>query len=378
MIDEVLLDKLIPLPDEEEEMDRLQDELEEEGFVVTNFSKGGVFYHLARLLIMLYIELKEFARELLNSCFLQHATGDWLDIKAADFSKQRKEAVAVKGYITIYRSDYTNAIQITKGHCFKTMPDVAGIELKYYVLENTVIGAGEPTGKVLVEAEAPGTYYNISAGRITQTMIHLEGVDHVVNEEGWIYEEGADREDDEAFRARLMSSWSELSTNTIEEKLKSAVMSVSGVLNVRIDSQHPRGQGTVDIIITGTAGAASERLITEVENAILPLKGQYEDYLVKSAEIVVQDFELVIYLAENAGTDGVQEQAERVIQELMKLTGTEMNTLYRDSIIHALSLNIKNYRKTDIVLPTADIVLEKEKVIAAGQINITVKRIGQE
>ncbi len=380
MMDEELLDKIIPLPDEEEEMEKLREELEEEGFAVSNFSKGGIFYHLARLLVMLYIELKEFARELLNSCFIQHASGDWLDIKAADFSKQRKAATPVRGYVTVYRSEYSNALQITKGHCFKTKADVAGIELKYYVLENTVISAGEESGKVLVEAEETGAYYNISPGRITETMIHLEGVDHVANEEGWIYEEGADEEEDEAFRARILSSWSELSSITIEEKLKNAVMGVNGALNVKIDTQHPRGQGTVDVIITGTAGEASEKLIKHVEAAILPLKGQYEDYLVKSAEIVPLDFDLIIYLAEDAVTDGVQQQAQNVIQDLMKLTGadTEMNTLYHDSIIFALSSKIKDYRKTDILQPAEDVVLEKEKVLTAGEIHIKVRKIGQE
>ncbi len=378
MIDETLLDKIIPIPDEEEEMEKLQDELEEEGFIVTNFSKGGVFYHLARLLIMLYIELKEFARELLNSCFIQHATGDWLDIKAADFSKYRKEATPTRGYITVYRSDYSNALQITKGHCFKTKADVAGMELKYYVLENTVIGAGESLGRVLVEAEEAGAYYNISAGRITESLIHLEGIDHVVNEEGWIYEEGADEEDDEAFRDRILSSWSELSVVTIEEKIKNAVMSVNGALNVMIDTQHPRGQGTVDIIITGTAGEASEKLIKTAEEAVFPLSGQYEDYLVKSAEIVKQDFDLVIYLSEDAVTDGVQQQAINVIEDLMKLTGSELNVLYQDSIVYALSKNIKDYRKTDIRLPAEDVVLEKEKVLAAGEIGIEIRKIGQE
>lgn len=378
MIEEELLDKIIPLPDEEDVMEEIQEELEKEGFVISNFTKGGIFYHLARLFVALYIELKEFARELLNSCFIQYASGDWLDIKAADFSKQRKEATPVRGYVTVYRSEYSNALQITKGHCFKTKADTAGIVLKYYAVGNTVIGAGEQAGKVMVEAEEAGSYYNISPGRITETMIHLEGIDHVVNEEGWIYQEGADREDDEAFRKRILSSWSELSTITIEEKLKNAVMGVNGALNVKIDTQHPRGQGTVDVIITGTAGEASEKLIQDVEAAILPLKGQYEDYLVKSAEIVPLEFDLVIYLSEDAVTDGVRQQAQNVIQELMALTGTEMNTLYHDSIIYALRSNIKDYRKTDIRQPAEDVVLEKEKVLTAGVINIEVRKVGQE
>ena len=377
MIDENIMEKIIPILDEDEEMEKVQGELEDGGFPITNFKKGGIFYHLCRMLVTIYIELKELARVIVNSCFIRHAEGDWLKIKAADYSKQQKEAKAAKGYVTIYRNEYNNALQVTKGHCFKTEPDAGGKELKFYCCENTVIDAGEPVGRVLVEAEAPGTFYNIAPGRISISMIHLDGMDYVTNEEDWLFEEGAEEEDLEDLRDRCMSSWAELATRTIEEKLRNAAKSVPGVLDARIDAQHPRGQGTVDVIVTGAAGEASPELIRKVGDAIEPLKGNYEDYLVKSSEVVRQAFELVVYLAEDAATEGVDAQAEKLIEEMMALTRGEMNTLYRDSIIQALSTKIDNYRKTDILQPSEDMVLEQDKVIMAGDINVTVRNVAQ-
>ena len=377
MIDESIMEKIIPIPDEDEEMEKVQGELEDEGFPVTNFKKGGVFYHLCRMLVTIYIELKELARVIVNSCFIKHAEGDWLKIKAADYSKQQKEAKAAKGYVTIYRNEYNSALQVTKGHCFKTEPDAGGKELKFYCCENTVIDAGEPVGRVLVEAEAPGTFYNIAPGRISISMIHLDGMDYVTNEEDWLFEEGAEEEDLEDLRDRCMSSWAELATRTIEEKLRNAAKSVPGVLDARIDAQHPRGQGTVDVIVTGAAGEASPELIRKVGDAIEPLKGNYEDYLVKSSEVVRQAFELVVYLAEDAATEGVDAQAEKLIEEMMALTRGEMNTLYRDSIIQALSTKIDNYRKTDILQPSEDMVLEQDKIIMAGDITVAVRNVAQ-
>lgn len=377
MIDESIMEKIIPVPDEDEEMEKVQGELEDEGFPITNFKKGGIFYHLCRMLVTIYIELKELARTIVNGCFIKHAEGDWLKIKAADYSKQQKEAKKAKGYVSIYRNEYSNALQVTKGHCFKTEPDAGGRELKFYCCENTVIDAGEPVGKVLVEAEEAGTYYNIAPGRITISMIHLDGVDYVTNEEDWLFEEGAEEEDLEDLRDRCMSSWAELATRTIEEKLRNAAKSVPGVLDARIDAQHPRGQGTVDVIVTGAAGEASPELIRKVGEAIEPLKGNYEDYFVKSSEVVRQDFELVIYLAEDAATDGVDVQATKLIEDMMALTRGEMNTLYRDSIIQVLSTKIDNYRKTDILQPSDDMALEQDKVIMAGDINVTVRNVVQ-
>ena len=176
---------------------------------------------------------------------------------------------------------------------------------------------------------------------------------------------------------RCMSSWAELATRTIEEKLRNAAKAVPGVLDARIDAQHPRGQGTVDVIIIGAAGEASPELIRKVGEAIEPLKGNYEDYLVKSSEVVRQDFELVIYLAEDAATDGVDGQAAKLIEDMMALTRGEMNTLYRDSIIHVLSAKIDNYRKTDILKPSEDMLLEQDKVIMAGDINVSVRNVAQ-
>lgn len=378
MIDETILDEIIPVPTEEEEMERVQEELEDDGFLITNFKKGGIFYHLVRLLVTIYIELKELARTILNSCFIRHAEGDWLEIKAADFSKSRNDAKATKGYVTIYRADYANALQITKGHCFKTEPDVAGNELKFYVTEETVIEAGEQVGRVLVEAENPGAYYNISSGRITISMIHLDGVDHVNNEDDWLYEEGTDQEDLENLRDRCLSSWDELAAKTTEEKLRNRARSVAGVLDARVDAQHPRGQGTTDIIITGAAGEASPELIRKVTEEVEQLKGQYDDFLVKSSEIVTQDFDITIYLAEDASTEGVEEQAKKLIENMMQLPREEMNALYRDSIINILSTKITGYRKTDIRLPAADQLLTESEVIIAGSIKVEVKNVKKE
>ena len=58
-------------------------------------------------------------------------------------------------------------------------------------------------------------------------------------------------------------------------------------------------------------------------------------------------------------------------------TRGEMNTLYRDSIIQVLSTKIDNYRKTDILQPSDDMVLEQDKVIMAGDINVTVRNVVQ-
>lgn len=377
MIDEEILDKVCPIPDEDETMEEIKGKLGEEGFIINNFNKGGIFYIIIRIFVLIYIDIKRLARSIINNLFIKHAEGDWLEIKVADVGKKRKEAIKTRGYVTLYRDDYQNALQITKGHMFKTLPDVNGKELKFYVLDTTVIGAGEKSGKVLVEAESPGTGYNVSTGKITVSMIHLDGVVSVSNEEGWLYEEGADIEDLEYLRTRAEDAWSELAERTTEEKLINVSKKVSGVLDVRVDAQHPRGQGTTDIIITSTSGEATQELLKKVENATAYLKGNYDDFLYKSSTIVNVDIKLTLYIAKDASTDGVQQTAEKTIEKFMQLSSREeLNCLYMDDIRYAMKSDIETYKRAEISSPDGDIELDKGKVIMLGGIEVIVKNVG--
>lgn len=377
MIDEEILDKVCPIPDEDETMEEIKGKLGEEGFIINNFNKGGIFYIIIRIFVLIYIDIKRLARSIINNLFIKHAEGDWLEIKVADVGKKRKEAIKTRGYVTLYRDDYQNALQITKGHMFKTLPDVNGKELKFYVLDTTVIGAGEKSGKVLVEAESPGTGYNVSTGKITVSMIHLDGVVSVSNEEGWLYEEGADIEDLEDLRTRAEDAWSELAERTTDEKLINVSKKVSGVLDVRVDAQHPRGQGTTDIIITSTSGEATQELLKKVENATAYLKGNYDDFLYKSSTIVNVDIKLTLYIAKDASTDGAQQTAEKTIEKFMQLSSREeLNCLYMDDIRYALKSDIETYKRAEISSPDGDIELDKGKVIMLGGIEVIVKNVG--
>lgn len=375
MIDESILDKVIPVPDRDELKDEIIDELKEEGFKVTNFQSGGIFYHLLMIIIWIYIELLGLARTMLNSMFLSHAEDEWLELKSEDFSKTRKQPSKAQGYVTITRDVTEDSLTITKGHVFKTKPNVQGEEFKYYVMEAHTMQIGEPEANLLVEAERTGARFNVSENQIIHTMIHLENVINVTNKKGWLRIEGADIESLESLRRRDLNSWSELSNNPIRDKYKNIAESVIGVLSARVDDQHPRGQGTVDIIITSTAGKATEALLTKVEDAIIGIKGNYDDVLIKSSETVMTDFEIVIYLSENASHEGVVDQAESIVKNLMSLSDRELNVLYKDEIVHALKNSIVNYRRSDIIKPVGDIELDADKVLILGNIEISVKNI---
>lgn len=387
MISEELLDKICPVPDEEEEMEKIREELKAEGFAINNFNKGGIFYTIIRIFVTIHIEIKVLARTIVSNLFVRHADEDWLEIKASDFGKERREATKTQGYVTIYREECQNSLRIAKGHMFKTLPDAYGKELKFYAMEDTVIAEGKADGKVLVEAAESGSGYNVAVGKITVSMIHLEGVSKVANEERWLRLEGADKEDVETFRKRIWESWSELAERTTEDKLKNAAKKVPGVLGVEVDAQHPRGQGTTDIIITSTGGAATEELLRQVEAATKHLQGNYDDFLYKSSAIIYQDVSAELYVAKDANTDGIQEKAEGIIEKMAQLGAKdqggkayrdEMNCLYLDEVRRALMEGIGGYRRAEFLEPECDIELDSGKVLMVGKVSVVVKKVGGE
>ena len=376
MIDKKVLDEILPVPELEELKEEKIAELKKEGFVITNFSSGGIFYHLLMIALQIRIELIGLLRDVLNNMFVSHADGVWMELKAADFSKKRKDAVKTRGYVTISREASGDAVKIPKGHIFKTIRDINGEELRYFALENTVLQQGALSGVVVVEAEKDGARYNVPPGQITKSLTHIEGIDKIENLSGWIIREGADIEDYESLRARTLGSWAELSTLPIRDKYKNVCEGVPGVLFVNVHDLHPRGQGTVDIIVTGTAGEATEGLLADVKKAAESIRGPYDDLLVKSSTTVEQDVAVSITVPEMIDSSGIEERAASVIAELLQISkGRSLNELTHADIIFELKDKLPDIRNVKVTEPEEDVLLDSDKVIVLGKVTVTARRV---
>lgn len=222
MIDEKILDEVLPVPDQDETKNEYIRELQDKGFAITNFGDGGIFYTILMIMIRIRIELVKLLRTVLNNVFVSHAEGVWMELKAADFSKIRKKAVKTQGNITIGRSEPGDAVKIPKGHVFKTLKDINGDELRYLVTENTVLQRDALSVDVPVEAEKEGAKYNVPTGQITRSLTHIEGgVDNITNGGKWISVEGSDLEEIDSLRERTLNAWAELARIAIRDKIKS-------------------------------------------------------------------------------------------------------------------------------------------------------------
>lgn len=375
MIDKQILDAVLPVPSLEELRDAKVEELKNEGFVITNFHTGGVFYTMLMIALRIKIEIIELLRLVLSNMFVSHATGIWLDLKMADYSKKRKRAQKAQGLVTVTRLDMEGeAIKIAKGQVFKTALDINGEELRFFSLEPAVLQKGARTVDVLVEAEIEGARYNVPQGQITTSLTYIGEVE-INNSMDWIIREGSDMEDDESLRQRGLRSWSELAQRAIEDSFINTAESVPGVLFAQADCNHPRGQGTVDVIVTGTAGEATEGLLKLVREAVSEIAGPYDNILVKSSITAAQDIDVTVTITDGVSDAEVKSRIHSILTELLAVRrGRKLYELTLSDINHAIRSGCHNAGNVKITTPEHDISLGRDKVIILGAVSVTVKR----
>lgn len=375
MIDKEILNTVLPVPDLMDLKDEKIAELKEDGFVITNFHSGGVFYTILMIVLRIKIELIQLARTILNNMFVSHASGVWLDLKMADYSKKRKKAQKTQGVITVSRLDAEGeAVKIPKGHVFKTVRDINGDELRFFSSSAIVLQKGAISVDVPVEAEMEGIRYNVPAGQITRSLTYLGNIS-ITNNNDWITQEGSDMEDDESARTRTLRSWAELAQRATEDSFINAAESVPGVLFAQADCSHPRGQGTVDVIVTGTAGEATEGLLEAVRVEVEKIAGPYDNLLVKSSVTVPQDIAVTVTTADTSADEEISLYITTILTELLTVRkGRKLYELNLSDINHAIRSRYSSATNVTITVPEQDIKLEKDKVIILGDVTITIRR----
>ena len=376
MIDKSILDEVLPVPDMDTLRDKKITELQEAGFVITNFHSGGIFYTMLMIVLRVKIELIQLLRTVLNNLFVSHATGVWLDLKMADYSKKRKKAQKTQGLVTVSRLDAEGeAVKIPKGTVFKTVQDINGEELRFFALEAAVLQKGAQTVEVPVEAEIEGTRYNVPQEQITRTLTYL-GEISVSNARDWITREGSDTEDDESARTRTLRSWSELAQRAIEDTFVNTAESVPGVLFAQADCLHPRGQGTVDVIVTGTAGEATEGLLNDVRKAVAQIAGPYDNILVKSSVTVPQDIAVTVTVSNAPDNSQIENRVRTILTGLLAVRkGRRLHELTCSDINLAIRSGCDTVTNAVVTVPAADVRLSRDKVIIPGTISVTVERL---
>lgn len=212
--------------------------------------------------------------------------------------------------------DLNMVVVISAGSIVKTNILDDGKELRYFVTQEMILASGETSIAVPVEAEFAGSAYNVGDGYIRVLVTHIPGIDAVTNSADWLTLEGADEESDISLRRRYQLRWHELSTGSTAKAYESWAYTIPGVIDVSVDDEHPRGDGTVDVIIASTTGAPTEALKNSVKAYIDTKRPECSDVRVLAPGLKTIDLDITMILFPDRGESEVVKTAvESVIQK---------------------------------------------------------------
>lgn len=358
------------------------DRFKSKGGKVTNLNPGGVFRSMSESAITPVSELNDLLVQVLPQGFATYATGQWLDLKVADVGITRLQATRTQGQIPVYKQDPSSPLLYPAGAVVKTEIGQDGQSLRYFVTSDTIIDAGLAQGLIPIEAEFPGSQYNVGEGYITVMETYIPGVDHISNEADWILTEGTDIESDDNLRQRYFLKWDELAQGGIDESYISWAKSITGVVDVSVDSDFPRGQGTVDVIITSAEGMPSAQLIQDVQDYIEQKKPNIANVLVKSPATVPVDVTAIIYIPKDSGDINLtQSTGESRIQAYYgQNTVTDIKTRRIGestflSRLNSLLMAAPDAVNAQISSPAADVIVQPDELTILNSLNISVERL---
>lgn len=213
-------------------------------------------------------QLYVFLAVVLKQAFPDTATGLWLDLHCKQVGVTRKAKTKAVGVVYFTRSGTAGNVPIPAGRVVRTKPDGNGIVYRYVTTAVAILPDGSAEVAVPVKAEEYGQAANATIGQICEIATVIPGVDAVENRDGWLVSEGTDDELDEPLRVRYQLAWKVLNGCT-KYAYEAWAMEVSGVVSAKVLDQHPRGEGTVDVVVVGSAGIPTANLLTLVTANIL-------------------------------------------------------------------------------------------------------------
>lgn len=259
----------LPVPTLEEATEELL-RLLPEGFPVRNPDAYSAFGTYLRLAAQVGLDVRATLRALLPQLFVTTATGAWLDEHARGLGLERKEARAARLRVRVEAS------------ASGTFP--AGALFGVGELRYRAEGAFAPGAEVEVLAEAVGSRYNLPAGTRLQPVTVVPGVEALEVLE--VVEPGLDRETDEELRARCILSWPALGRGSTYHAYMAWALEDPEVRKVQVIDDHPRGQGTVDVVIAPAQGLPSPELVARVQARIEERRPLTVSALVRSPTLI--------------------------------------------------------------------------------------------
>jgi len=330
-------------------LQELIDLLREKGFPITDWHSGGVGRTILEVEAAVLEDLYALVPAIAAGGYLATAQGPWLDLLVESaYGLQRHPATFARGRVVLTAEPGFGPYTLDPGDIWVGTAD----GLRYHNITGGVLPMGGSL-EVEVQAESPGTRYNVPTGAISIMHTPLPGVS-VNNPPDWLLEAARDEETDEELRRRARLRWASLGTGATRAAYEFwALTAHPAVTKVRVLDEHPRGQGTVDVVIWGEGGLGDD-VVSAVGAYIQERRPLTANVAVYSATPRTVDVEATVHVRA-----GYLSQAQAAVAE--ELAALQQATpiggiLYRSALIEAL---FARPYVVNVVLaqPTGDVLL---------------------
>ena len=234
-------------------------------------------------------ELWEEAEAAEKAAFPATAEGEALEGHAALRGLVRKAGTKATGSVIFSRpAPVGYNVNIPAG----TLVQTGGAEaLRYATRWDTTMVPAATSVLCVVDAVEPGAAYNIAAGNITVMVTPPQGITKVIQAAACTG--GADEEDDESLRARLLDSYRHPAAAGSPGWYRELALAQDGVGKVKVLPAF-RGSGTVDVLCWGSAGALSSARLGEIQELLSARRELGVDVVVRSPQTTPVSLELSV------------------------------------------------------------------------------------
>lgn len=330
----------------------------------TGLSAGGNgdlavrFYAVAAQLSGLYAQADWIERQ----CFPQTATGGSLDLHAQERGLERREAVKASGKVRFLAGqERTEPSVIPMGTVCMTADGA-----RYLTTRAGTVGLEEGSIDLPVIAAQAGAAGNAEAGRIAYMVLPPSGIIGCTNPEA--FTNGADREEDEALRARILATYRRLANGANAAFYRQEALAFDGVAAATVIPRS-RGIGTVDVVVAAEGGMPDESLLQALQTHFDGVREIAVDVLVIPP--ARRDVNITIVL--KAANGYTFQQISRTVTKTLEdwFTGGLLGNVVLQAQLNAMVFGTEGVANCAVTIEGGDVTTDDLTLPCLGTLTIT-------
>lgn len=239
-------------------------------------------------------------------------------------------------------------------------------EVRVQTTEEVVLREGDLYVDARAEAVEPGAGGNLVPGAVRFLTACPLAVTSVTNPNA--FTGGADEENDESFRARILESYQRLPNGANTAWYESTAMNFPGVTAAKAIGRE-EGPGTVNVYVTGENGLPDEDLLADLQAELQEKREIAVTVKVLSPTTETVNVDVAVAPKEGADKDAVLESARQAITDFFsgRLLGRAVLLAELGNKLYDLE-GVENYRFT---APAADIPANSKVLPELGELVVT-------